>query len=59
MQAQKESIPDRASVHAKKGDFGPKKPRGLLGSIFAGYVPLASQSPYPIVANYRPHLSHF
>ena len=31
--------------------------------IFAGYVPLASQSPYPIkvysVANYRPHLSHF
>ena len=32
---------------------------------FAGYVPLASQSPYPIivtvysVANYRPHLSHF
>ena len=25
MQAQKESIPDRASVHAKKGDFGPKK----------------------------------
>ena len=30
--------------------------------IFAGYVPLASQSPYPIVvysmANYRPHLSH-
>ena len=36
---------------------------GLLGSIFAGYVPLASQNPYPIivysVANYRPHLSHF
>ena len=36
---------------------------GLLGLIFAGYVPLASQSPYPIivysVANYRPHLSHF
>ena len=36
---------------------------GLLGSIFAGYVPLASQSPYPItvyfVANYRLHLSHF
>ena len=25
--AQKESIPDRASVHAKKGDFGTKKPR--------------------------------
>ena len=36
---------------------------GGLGLIFAGYVPLASQSPYPItvysVANYRPHLSHF
>ena len=35
----------------------------LLGLIFAGYVPLASQSPYPIivysVANYRPQLSHF
>ena len=37
--------------------------KGVLGSIFAGYVPLASQSPFPIlvysVANYRPHLSHF
>ena len=36
---------------------------GVLGSGFAGYVPLASQSPHPIivysVANYRPHLSHF
>ena len=36
---------------------------GLLGLIFAGYVPMASQSPYPIivysVSNYRPHLSHF
>ena len=33
----------------------------VLGLIFARYVPLASQSPYPIivysVANYRPHLS--
>ena len=40
-----------------------KSSGGLLGLIFAGYVPLASQSPYPIivyfVANYRPHLSHF
>ena len=31
--------------------------------VFAGYVPVASQSPYPIivysVANYRPHLSQF
>ena len=38
-------------------------PGGLLGSTFAGYMPLASQNPYPIiaysVANYRPHLSHF
>ena len=36
---------------------------GGIGLIFAGYVPLASQSPYPIivysVANYRPHLSQF
>ena len=36
---------------------------GVLGSIFAGYVPLATQNPYPIivysVANYRPHFSHF
>ena len=34
-----------------------------IGSIFAGYVPLASPNPYPItvysVANHRPHLSHF
>ena len=36
---------------------------GVLGSGFAGYVPLASQNPLLIiiysVANYRPHLSHF
>ena len=36
---------------------------GVLGLMFAGYVPLASQSSYPIIvyslANYRPHLSHF
>ena len=35
----------------------------LLGLIFAGFVLLASQHPYPIivysVANYRPHLSLF
>ena len=51
------------------GDFNhlnTKEPRGgggVLGSTFAGYVPLASQNPYPIivysVTNYRPHLSHF
>ena len=38
-------------------------PGGLRGSIFAGYVPLASPNPYPIivysVANHRPYLSHF
>ena len=31
--------------------------------MFAGCVPLASQSPYPIIvyflSNHRPHLSHF
>ena len=36
---------------------------GVLGLMFAGYVPLTSQSSYPIivysVANYRLHLSHF
>ena len=34
-----------------------------MGSSFPGYVPLASQNPYPIivysVASYRHHLSHF
>ena len=38
-------------------------PERLLGEIFTGYVPLASQSPYPIivysVTNYRPHLGPF
>ena len=39
-------------------------PGGVLGYIFAGHVPLASLSPYPIIVyhgltNYRPHLSHF
>ena len=32
-------------------------PGGVLGSSFAGYVPLASQNPYPIIVysviNYR------
>ena len=36
---------------------------GVLGLIFAGYVPLASQGSYPFkvyfLANYGPHLSHF
>ena len=38
-------------------------PGEVLGSIFAGYVLLASSNPYPIivysVANYRPHVSNF
>ena len=43
---------------------GNSSPGGrLLGLMFAGYVPLSSPSPYPIMvyflANYRPHLSHF
>ena len=37
--------------------------KAVLGLIFAGYLPLASQSPYPIivysVAHFRAHLSHF
>ena len=36
---------------------------GGLGLMFAGLVPLASQSPYPILvyflANYRLHPTHF
>ena len=35
----------------------------LLGLIFTGYLPLATQNPYPIivysVTKYRPHLRHF
>ena len=38
-------------------------PGEMLGLIFAGYVPLASQSLYPFIvyflANYGAHLSHF
>ena len=41
----------------------PQEGGGGLELMFAGYVPLASQSPYLIIvhflANYRPHLSHF
>ena len=36
---------------------------GILGSIFAGYVPLICHNHYPFivysVANYRPLISHF
>ena len=48
---------------SEKLSLSMKTQGGALGSIFAGYVTLASQDPYPIivysVANYRPHLSHF
>ena len=41
----------------------PRVEGGVLWLMFAGYVPLASQSPCPIIvyflANYRPHPSHF
>ena len=47
----------------EKGEPERLLPIGVLGLIFAGYVPLASQSPYLIivysVANYKPHLSYF
>ena len=46
-----------------RGQLNTNPGGGVLGLMFAGYVPLASQSPYPIIvyflANYRPHLSHF
>ena len=41
----------------------PRGGGGGLGLMFAGLVPLASQSPYPILvyflANYRLHPTHF
>ena len=53
----RDTIPDSFS------NWHDKFPGGVLGLILAGYVPLASQSTYPIVAhsvaNYRPHLSDF
>ena len=56
--------PHRLRGRGGSGEYnGQGNPRGVLGSIFAGYVPLASPDPYPIivysVANYRPHVSHF
>ena len=55
-----ETYPGRSGMKPGGGGGGG---RCLLGLIFAGYVPLASQMPYPIivysVAKYRPHLIHF
>ena len=49
-------------VHDTRRHVNPGGGGGLLGLIFAGYVPLASQSPYPIIvnslANCRSHISH-
>ena len=49
-----------SGVQDEPGGGGKGGGGALFGSIFAGYVPLASQSPCPIiayfVANYRPHL---
>ena len=55
---------DSVSLIAKKESIRPRGGGGgVFGSSFAGYVPLASQRPCPIivyfVTNYRPHLSHF
>ena len=48
-------VPKRKMLISFLGEGG-----GVLGLIFAGYVPLASHGPYPIavysMANYRPHL---
>ena len=50
-------------INNQLAKYASKARGGVLGSSFAGYVPLASQNPNPIivysVANYRPHLSHF
>ena len=54
-----EEVPDKLIITIASQPRGV----GVLGIIFAGYVLLASQSPYPIivysVANYRPHLKDF
>ena len=61
---------NKINISKTMQDFYARLPRpanpgggGVLGSIFAGYVPLASPNPYPIivysVANYRPQVSHF
>ena len=57
---------ERTYSHSNESLFHERRfvfPGVVLGSIFAGYVPLASPDPYPIivysVANYRPHVSDF
>ena len=58
-------VPGREVGDSHMKGVGMLIPRGggVLGFSFAWYVPMASQSPWPIidyfVASYRPHLSHF
>ena len=44
------------------GGVGGGGDSSVLRLMFAGYVPLTSQSPYPIIVysvrNYRPHFCH-
>ena len=47
MQAQKKGIPDRASVHAKKGDFSPKKFRGVTWVNFCWVCAAGLSEPLP------------
>ena len=58
-------MPRKKITQITQAHFTAKIPvRGVGGPvlIFADYVPLASQSPYPIIAysvtNYRAHLTH-
>ena len=53
VQAQKESISDSASVHANKGDFGPKKPLGVTWVNFCRVCAAGLSEPLPhyFVAN--------
>ena len=57
------SLPAYQAGLAPVQELHPAGGGGVLGSSFAGYVPLVSQNPYLIivysVANCRPHLSHF
>ena len=47
MQAQKENIPDTASVHAKKGHFGPKKSQGVTWVNFCWACAPGFSEPLP------------
>lgn len=57
-------VPWKKQIQIDASAFLTSRYRGgeVLGSVFAGYVPLDSESPYPIivysVTNYRLHFSH-